>query len=314
MKGGFAVEVNISNTESTYKKHRLAMPPKVLAFYQTPSTNVFDLVTSPHVTDIHLAAVHLGRQPNGAAYIHLNDDPPDAPVHDKTWQMMGLARASGKRVSAMVGGAGGGFSALFGDYPTFYPILRHFLRSRACLSGVNLDVEEPVGMANMLRLVRDLRRDLPPTFALSMAPLAFSLSHKTPGMGDFAYQDLEAALLAEGLTPPDYYTAQCYGPAFTPATYAVIMAAGWPAERVVMVGLAPLPLAPMAAVVQKATKALPPGQAMGGVGLWEWFSEGAAAPGWPAAMAAALRRNSTLFFADILYDVISALYAKIAGD
>lgn len=56
-------------------------------------------------THVILAAMHVTGTPG---IIHLNDDPPDAPMYDELWDQVKVLQAAGIKVSCMIGGAAGG--------------------------------------------------------------------------------------------------------------------------------------------------------------------------------------------------------------
>lgn len=64
-------------------------------------------------THVILAALHVMSTPGD---IHLNDDPPDAPMYDELWAQVEALQAAGTRVSCMMGGAASGtWNYLSGD-------------------------------------------------------------------------------------------------------------------------------------------------------------------------------------------------------
>lgn len=269
--------------------------PRVIYYFQTPA-DLGPVLTNPALTHIHVAAYHFGHDADGTPYIHLNNHPPE---EFPSWGDLNLASHAGKRVVAMVGGAGGGFAALFADYETFYPLLRQEVLTRYCLSGVDLDVEEEVSLVNIRRLMGDLKRDLPPKYLLTMAPAAASLASDEPGIGGFVYADL--AKTPEGQAV-DYYNAQCYGvSAFTPETYAAILGNGWPPSKVNMGMLAPVDMGAVCGVLSAVAAKTP---FLGGAFIWEYFE---APVGWVDAVHTAMVHH-TWWVSALISDILSAVY------
>lgn len=171
---------------------------RVIYYYQTLTdlTPILRLNPQP-VTHIILASIHFGIDPETQQkYIHLNNCKPDNPTFNNVWrQLYDAKRNHGIDIRLMIGGAGGGYSSLFNSYDDYYPLLHTLLTSgpaAGIVSGIDLDVEEPVTMANIQRLIKDLHQDFP-TFRFTMAPLGSSLYNPgATGMGGFRYCDLLA--------------------------------------------------------------------------------------------------------------------------
>lgn len=160
------------------------------------------------------------------------------------------------------GAARGSFTRLDGDAESFeehYTPLRDFVRW-AGLDGVDLDVEEGVSLAGMVRLVMRLRRDFGVRFLITAAPVASALLEmagppidfrkgmrvpesreevewrtRVGNMSGFSYQDLEKAVGGEIA----WYNAQFYcgwGSLMDGGMMycAVLARGGWDPRRIVV--------------------------------------------------------------------------------
>ena len=155
-------------------------------------------------------------------------------MYDTLWAEVPLLQQSGVKVMAMLGGAARGtFSCLDGDdaqFEEYYVPLLATIR-RHGLDGIDLDVEEPMSLSGIIRLIDRLKADLGQEFLISLAPVAAALL----GIGNlsgFDYRELEAQRSGSIA----WYNAQFYngwGPAEDPRMYAAIIAQGWSPRRVV---------------------------------------------------------------------------------
>ncbi|KAB8346316.1 hypothetical protein FH972_023360 [Carpinus fangiana] len=253
--------------------------PRIIVYHQTHFANTEQgpqqhisllplLSESPiAVTHVILAAIHLNDQPGD---ITLNDDPYRAPKNDVVWAEARTLRSHGIKVMGMLGGAAqGSYRRLDQDdareFQRFYTPLRDMVRW-AALDGLDLDVEEHMSLAGVVRLVLQLRRDFGPRFVITLAPVATALQERPPGLlgldaqslvsmmaghkrhtnlSGFSYRELEKAVGPE----IDWYNAQFYcgwGNAESTVGYDRIVAplqpvekgdekgAGWAPERVVL--------------------------------------------------------------------------------
>lgn len=243
----------------------MALTKRITFYYQTFDT---PLVLPPHVTHLHLAALHFGTEVDGQPYIHLNNYYPDSPVFDDVWDS--LQALEGIRILIMIGGAGGGFAAFFSNYDIYYPMLVQFLHNHNCISGVDLDIEETVDIGNIRLLISDIKRDFP-SFLVAMAPLQTSLQQDVPGLGGFIYKDLY--MTPEG-SQIDYFNTQFYTD-FSIDAYNQIINNGYPANKVVMGSING---SGDAVTVQTLVRTYP---TFGGVFSWEYDTTPV---GWVASM------------------------------
>ena len=216
------------------------MSPRLLYYAQTfpdgTAASLQPLVDAglPDV-GVYLSSLHVGTDATGAPYLHLND----ADVRDSGPLLADVARrcaAGGFKAMAMLGGAGGAYTAMFADFEPRYALLRDFLRAHPFLTGLDLDVEEALAddpdtsLVRIRLLIRRLAADMDPAFTLTMAPVAYALTGTSTGMGNFVYKDLAAT--AEGARI-DWFNVQAYG-CYAASTYADIVANGFPASKVAM--------------------------------------------------------------------------------
>lgn len=206
------------------------------------------LLDDPHRTAplvLYLASLHVGVDPQThRPYLHLNDDDVGTvePFLEDVRRRCDACNADPRRpsveVRVMLGGAGGAYTALFADFEPRYALLRAFLCAHASwLRGLDLDIEEPLAddpndaLDRVRMLLRRLHADLPCSFTLTMAPVAFALTDDAPGMGGFVYRELAATPEGKLLGG---YNAQAYG-CFDLETFRAVFANGFgtPAAPVV---------------------------------------------------------------------------------
>lgn len=176
--------------------------PRIITYYQTHHTpdgkpiSALPLLTQPGIrlTHLILAAIHVNGEPDA---ITLNDHPPSHPRFHTLWAEMRVLQASGVRVLGMLGGAAKGtFSPdrLGSDddaaFERYYRPLRDLVRARG-LDGLDLDVEEPMGLGAAVRLVDRLRADFGPDFIITFAPVAAALLDSRNNLSGFDYEALE---------------------------------------------------------------------------------------------------------------------------
>ncbi|KAL4915619.1 PhoD-like phosphatase-domain-containing protein [Aspergillus aurantiobrunneus] len=213
--------------------HRIVLYHQTLCPDQGSYVSLLPLLNNhTGITHVILAAFHLNSpNPN---HITLNNDPPDHSMYDELWAEVPLLQQNGIKVMAMLGGAAKGtFSCLDGDgaqFEAYYVPLLATIR-RHGLDGIDLDVEEPMSLSGIVRLIDRLKADLGEGFLITLAPVAAALL----GIGNlsgFDYRQLEqqrAGRIA-------WYNAQFYngwGPAEDPRMYAAIVSQGWSPARVV---------------------------------------------------------------------------------
>jgi hypothetical protein len=185
---------------------------------------------SANLTAINISSFHFGfsNDPVPVPYIHLNDNLPGDPMFGALWKNMQGAQENGVLMIAMLGGAGGAYTTLFGpgNYDTFYPILVSTLKEYN-FNGVDLDVEESVSLANMQQLISDLRRDFPTNFYITSAPVCSSLIEGQDPFAGINWADLKADI--------DWFNVQFYsgfGTLESTDDYNAIIKAGYAPQQI----------------------------------------------------------------------------------
>ena len=206
-----------------------------LAQYQKGMGSIAQAVQSGsfHRTTVvvYVASLHFGRNADHTHYIHLNDaSPSDTFVESlREW-------SADMQFRVMLGGAGGAYGTLFesaASYQACYGLLIDLLtRHRDVLSGIDLDVEEPVRLDDIKMLIRDIKSDLGDEFAVTMAPISLAMETDSPGLGGFVYKDLytdpEVGRMIDG------FNVQCYRGSFVSSTFDAIVANGYAPEHLTL--------------------------------------------------------------------------------
>ncbi|KAI0546674.1 glycoside hydrolase family 18 protein [Xylaria curta] len=257
--------------------------PRLILYYQTTHNpdgtpiSILPLLTKPGIRVTHLivAAIHINEDPDA---LTLNDHAPSDARYVTTWAELRIAQASGIRVMGMLGGAArGSYTRLDRDQATFeryYAPLCELIRERG-LDGLDLDVEEHMSIAGIIRLIDRLRADFGSSFLVTLAPVATALVDERRNLSGFDYQALE---LARG-DQIAWYNAQFYngwGDASNPVLYEMCVTYGWRPEKIV-VGLLTTPdnghgyvspgmLRPTLQLLQRQFPTF------GGVMGWEYFN------------------------------------------
>lgn len=246
-----------------------------------PSGNlisILPLISRPKIDVSHIiiAAIHINEDPDG---LTLNDLPPGHARFVSTWAELRIAQASGIKVLGMLGGAAkGSYTRLDQDEATFeryYQPLHAMIKERD-LDGLDLDVEEQMSLAGIIRLIDRLRADFGPEFLITLAPVATALLDASRNLSGFDYVALEV-MRGKQIA---WYNAQFYcgwGDANQSDMYEMItLHHGWPAEKVVMglitnieSGAGWVPLEILKPVVGYIVQVLPK---FGGVMGWEYFN------------------------------------------
>ncbi|KAM3504356.1 hypothetical protein MY11210_008388 [Beauveria gryllotalpidicola] len=288
--------------------------PRLITYYQTlhdgdgKSISILPLITQPDiaVTHVILAALHINEDPDA---LTLNDHAPDDPRHHTAWAELRVLQAAGIRVLALLGGAAQGTYARLDGSPDdplalarferYYAPLRDLVRARG-LDGLDLDVEEDMSLAGIVRLIDRLRADFGPEFLITLAPVAASLLDPTANLSGFDYEALEV-LRGRDIA---WYNAQFYwgwGDFSTTLMYDMMLRKGWAPDRLV-VGLVTNPdngtgfvawhsLQQTLAILRRRP------QDFGGIMGWEYFNS---LPGdrdrpweWARTMTAMIRAHCT---------------------
>ena len=281
--------------------------PRLITYYQThhdavgKHVSLLPLLTQPNISMTHvmLAAIHINDDP---AQLTLNDHPPSHERFRPLWAELRILQASGIKVMGMLGGAAkGSYERMDGSeekFERYYRPLRDLVRERN-LNGLDLDVEEEMSLAGIVRLIDRLRADFGPSFIISMAPVAMALLDPTKNLSGFDYEALEVMRGREIA----FYNVQFYcgwGDLSNTLMYDFMLQKGWPAEKLV-VGVVTNPangsgfvpwdmLSSILAILTRRHKVF------GGVMGWEYFNS---LPGdaekpweWATNMSSILRVHS----------------------
>ncbi|KAK3359856.1 glycoside hydrolase superfamily [Lasiosphaeria hispida] len=258
--------------------------PRIITYYQThhdPSgahISVLPLLSQPGIqlTHLILAAIHLNEDPSA---LTLNDHAPSHPRNTTLWAELRILQAAGIKVLGMLGGAAkGSFAQLDTDdiasFDRYYLPLAALVRERA-LDGLDLDVEEPMSLAGIVRLIDRLRADFGPAFIITLAPVAAALLNAKHNLSGFDYEALEV-MRGRDIA---FYNAQFYcgwGDCSNPVMYELLLLRGWAPERLV-VGLVTNPENGSGWVPWNALSSVLPllvgrHPRFGGVMGWEYFN------------------------------------------
>ncbi|MCJ1397233.1 hypothetical protein MMC11_000425 [Xylographa trunciseda] len=226
--------------------------PRLIIYHQTHHTptdthvSLLPLLTQtqPRPTHIILAAIHLNDPQSLSSTspplppLHLNNHPPSHQRFFPLWTEVALLQAAGISVLGMLGGAARGTFALLdgsdAQFETHYRPLQDFLRTHR-LDGLDLDVEEPVSLGSVIRLIDRLRTDFGPRFLITLAPVAMALivDQRIENYAEFSYEALEVMHGREIA----WYNTQFYcgwGDMSNTAHYEMIIARGFPVEKIVV--------------------------------------------------------------------------------
>ncbi len=265
--------------------------PRIVCYHQTHFYNGQRISFLPllekktAVSHIILAAIHLNEPGN----ITLNDDPYDIALNDVIWEEVRTVQKAGIKVLGMLGGAAlGSFQRLEKDFDLYYKLLRGMVVQTG-LDGLDLDVEEEISLASIIRLIDQLRYDFGKDFLITLAPVATALQ-EGKHLSGFDYPTLEA-VFGHNIA---WYNTQFYcgwGSVEDTTGYDKIIELGWAADKVVLgvttnpeSALGWVPDEMLQATLLSLTGKYPN---FGGVMGWEYFNSITAAEpfGWPWSWA-----------------------------
>jgi chitinase len=254
--------------------------PRLVIYWQTHFQNGEFVSALPLLTEntgtthVVVAAIHLERT---VGVINLNDDPYDAETHEVVWADAHALQRGGIKVLGMLGGAArGSFTWLDGPqarFEEYYAPLRRMLQWTA-LDGLDLDIEEAMSLAGVIRFVDRLKRDFGDDFLITLAPIATALKGEE-NLSGFDHEALEKAF-SDKIA---WYNTQFYcgwGSMESELDYENIMTRGWPIEKIV-IGLVTNP-ANCAGYVDDTTLRrtmqiiLEKFPSFGGIMGWEYFN------------------------------------------
>jgi hypothetical protein len=242
----------------------MSTPKKIIFYYQSNQLDLSQVIGS-NVTHIYISSIHFGKNDDGTHYIYLNDDNPDSPIYDMMWTQMNSAAANGIKILLMIGGAGGAYTSLFAKFDTYYPLLYKLLKEHPVITGCDLDIEEPVDLANVKMLIRRLKNDFP-DFIISMAPVQLSLQMDIMGLGDFVYKDLWNSPEGKMI---DFFNVQFYGD-YSFYAFEKCVKNGYPPNVIVM-GMMSSTIYDLEGPLQEIKQIVREYPDMAGVFNWEYF-------------------------------------------
>lgn len=117
-------------------------------------------------------------------------------------------------------------------FERYYGALRDMVRQRR-LDGLDLDVEEPMSLGGIVRLIDRLREDFGKAFLITMAPVAPALLDVRRNLSGFDYEALEV-MRGRDIA---WYNCQFYcgwGDCSNPILYEMMLMKGWAPEKVVV--------------------------------------------------------------------------------
>ena len=185
---------------------------KIILYYQTliGLDKIYNNKNN-YVTHIHLASLHFGPDANNNSYIHLNNYCPYDKIFNKTWNDLIKCKKQGIKIIIMLGGAGGAYNYMFQNENTYNECMKLLLKliddKKDIIDGIDLDIEEYIGLNNCIKLIGDLNHNLPKDFIFSMAPVSDEVSSDTEGLGGFKYSDLIKSNIGSRI---NYFNCQFY--------------------------------------------------------------------------------------------------------
>ena len=214
---------------------------------------------------LYISSLHFGTDISNKPYLHLNDSTPQSQY--QLWKDIEITSQQGAHILVMLGGAGGAYATLFQDFETYYSLLYKFLKQYTYIEGIDLDVEEYVGLEPIQKLITRIRNDFGKEFIITMAPVAYSMTSDGDGMGGFCYKDLYHSHQGSSI---NWFNVQCYG-CYDYETYQQIIKNGYPSGKIVMGMLGdnydPSNFPDALTQLEKVLKSYP---TMGGSVLWEY--------------------------------------------
>ena len=251
---------------------------RIILYYQTlvdlkPLIDLVSKNNNPLVTDITLASIHFGKNDDNSSYIHLNDHSPNDDRFKKIFSQLSTLKNKNVNINLLIGGAGTAFNDLFSNYDTYYNLLKQSILNELCfIDGFNLDIEEQVDISDIIKLVKNLKKDFP-NKKIIFAPLVESIATDEPGMGRFSYKKLYNEI-GESI---DYFNVQCYGE-YSLNLYNQMKKNGYPSEKIVM-GM--LTGQDFNSIINEVEKISHEDSRFGGVAVWEYFNAPPSSPEHP---------------------------------
>jgi hypothetical protein len=201
----------------------------IVLYYQTP-INDKDLVSSPHLprTVVYLSSLHLlYDQTTSAVSVILNDSP--LQHQPLIIAKMKALRDKGAQIMVMLGGAGGAFKVLCDHFEASMAALALFFKSYPWIEGVDLDVEENIGLEQVQKVIKAFDSMLPAAFPITMAPVADAMKTDNKGLGGFSYTALCSTEEGKRIS---WFNVQCYS-SYNQVTFKEIIDNGHDPQKLV---------------------------------------------------------------------------------
>jgi len=259
--------------------------PRVVCYHQTHFdkqggyVSILPILTEARdfvgITHLIIAAIHLNEAPG---QITLNDDPPDAQKNAQLWEELKVLQDVGIKVLGMLGGAAqGSFQRLDqtkeADFEAYYKPLQQMVHIHN-LDGLDLDVEEEMSLAGIIRLIDRLKADFGDSFLITMSPVARALQGH-PHLSGFDYEAVE---VMRGASIAWYHVQFYNNWGYLPDIigYDTILSRGWQPEKIVAgvltnpgSGVGWIPLEELKETLATLVQLYP---RFGGVFGWEYFN------------------------------------------
>jgi len=222
--------------------------PRLVIYFQTTHDQAGNPISMlPLVNDRGIALTHLivcslhvnYAFSTGTVNVHLNDFMYNDTHFDTLWAEAEILKKNKIKVMGMVGGAAyGSFTTntLGADredlWEQAYGALAEVIRNQG-LQGIDLDVEQSLGLDKIERLVNRLAADFGPDFIITLAPVASALEAGGGNLSGFSYKQLEA----DDKDKIAFYNAQYYsgfGWTFWTNDFDRAVANGFSPDRIVI--------------------------------------------------------------------------------
>ena len=191
---------------------------------------------------IYFSSLHFGTDDKGRRYLHFNDQNVSSLEPFFHSLAVFLKPFSKEKVEfrVMLGGAGGAYAVLFEAFDVYYSMLQSFLVSYQFISGIDLDVEEMLdtdesrALVKIQKLISRIHTDThgfmerERGFAITMAPVASSLTSGGTGMGGFSYKKLLKSNVGKQVSG---LNVQFYG-CFSEETFRAVVENGFPTSMI----------------------------------------------------------------------------------
>ena len=173
------------------------------------------------VNTINISSIHFK---NGK--INLNDFHPD--MFYLLWKDAKKVSEDGTYITLMVGGAGGAYEELFGNYELYYKQLKELIMKYDFINGIDIDIEEQVDIDDVKKLIRDIRKDFGKNFLITFAPVADLMQVDKYDNG-FSYKELYNSVEGKEI---NRFNVQCYSD-YSEECYDAIIVNGYPPNKIV---------------------------------------------------------------------------------